>query len=89
MPGADWTVTLADGILYAFAKYLLETRDGEWIAMENEGRIVPIRRQRSRSCQNSWHSKCKGSCPDCHLQIAVVTSHGFYDRVGAYNAVDL
>jgi hypothetical protein len=39
--GADWNVTLEDGIAHVFAKYLLETNDSEWIAIENEGLIGP------------------------------------------------
>jgi hypothetical protein len=39
--GADWKVPLDDGIAHVFAKYLLETNDGEWIAIENEGLIGP------------------------------------------------
>lgn len=39
--GADWNVTLEDGTVHVFAKYLLETNDGEWIAIENEGLIAP------------------------------------------------
>jgi hypothetical protein len=39
--GADWNFTLADGTTHVFAKYLLETDDGEFIAIENEGLIAP------------------------------------------------
>ncbi|MBN2502399.1 MAG: DUF3237 domain-containing protein [Anaerolineales bacterium] len=39
--GADWNTTRADGIAHVFAKYLLETDDGEFIAIENEGLIDP------------------------------------------------
>jgi hypothetical protein len=35
--GADWNTTLDEGIAHVFAKYLLETDDGEFIAIENEG----------------------------------------------------
>ncbi|MBA4385611.1 MAG: DUF3237 domain-containing protein [Anaerolinea sp.] len=35
--GADWNTTLDEGIAHVFAKYLLETDDGEIIAIENEG----------------------------------------------------
>lgn len=35
--GADWNATLDDGVVHVFAKYLLETDDGEYIAIENEG----------------------------------------------------
>jgi hypothetical protein len=42
MPGgADWNTTRDDGIVHVFAKYLLETNDGEFIAIENEGLIAP------------------------------------------------
>ena len=39
--GADWNFTLANGTAHVFAKYLLETDDGEFIAIENEGLIDP------------------------------------------------
>jgi hypothetical protein len=39
--GADWNITWKDGIAHVFAKYLLETDDGEFIAIENEGLIDP------------------------------------------------
>lgn len=39
--GADWNTTRQDGIAHVFAKYLLETEDGEFIAIENEGLIDP------------------------------------------------
>jgi hypothetical protein len=39
--GADWNTTRADGSAHVFAKYLLETDDGEFIAIENEGMIAP------------------------------------------------
>jgi hypothetical protein len=39
--GADWNTTRPDGIAHVFAKYLLETNDGEFIAIENEGLIDP------------------------------------------------
>ena len=39
--GANWNVTRRDGIAHAFTKYLLETDDGEFIAIENEGLIDP------------------------------------------------
>jgi hypothetical protein len=39
--GADWNTTRDDGIAHVFAKYLLETSDGEFIAIENEGLIDP------------------------------------------------
>lgn len=35
--GADWNTTHSNGISHVFAKYLLETDDGEFIAIENEG----------------------------------------------------
>lgn len=35
--GADWNTTLDEGMAHVFAKYLLETDDGEFIAIENEG----------------------------------------------------
>jgi len=39
--GADWNTTQQDGIVHVFAKYLLATDDGEFIAIENEGLIDP------------------------------------------------
>jgi hypothetical protein len=39
--GADWNTMRADGISHVFAKYLLQTDDGEFIAIENEGLIAP------------------------------------------------
>ena len=39
--GADWNTTRPAGIAHVFAKYLLETDDGEFIAIENEGWIDP------------------------------------------------
>ncbi len=39
--GADWNMTLANGTAHVCAKYLLETEDGEFIAIENEGMIEP------------------------------------------------
>ena len=38
--GADWNMTLPDGAAHVFAKYLLESEDGEYIAIENEGWIA-------------------------------------------------
>lgn len=37
--GADWNTTLVGGISHVFAKYLLKTEDGIYIAIENEGKI--------------------------------------------------
>lgn len=37
--GADWNTTRENGISHVFAKYLLKTEDGEYIAIENEGKI--------------------------------------------------
>ncbi len=37
--GADWNTTRENGIAHVFAKYLLKTDDGEYIAIENEGKI--------------------------------------------------
>jgi hypothetical protein len=42
--GADWNTAREDGISHVFAKYLLQTSDGEYIAIENEGLI-------------DWHSE--------------------------------
>jgi hypothetical protein len=39
--GADWNLAQIDGTAHVFAKYLLETEDGEFIAIENEGWIEP------------------------------------------------
>lgn len=38
--GADWNTTRDDGVAHVFAKYLLQTSDGEYIAIENEGWIA-------------------------------------------------
>ena len=37
--GADWNTTRDNGVAHVFAKYLLKTEDGEYIAIENEGKI--------------------------------------------------
>lgn len=37
--GADWNTTRENGIAHVFAKYLIKTDDGEFIAIENEGKI--------------------------------------------------
>lgn len=37
--GADWNTTRENGVAHVFAKYLLRTEDGEYIAIENEGKI--------------------------------------------------
>jgi hypothetical protein len=37
--GADWNTTRDNGIAHVFAKYLIKTEDGEYIAIENEGKI--------------------------------------------------
>jgi hypothetical protein len=37
--GADWNTSRDNGIAHVFAKYLLKTEDGEYIAIENEGKI--------------------------------------------------
>lgn len=37
--GADWNTEREDGTAHVFAKYLLKTDDGEFIAIENEGKI--------------------------------------------------
>jgi hypothetical protein len=37
--GADWNTTRDNGISHVFAKYLLQAEDGEYIAIENEGKI--------------------------------------------------
>jgi len=39
--GADWNTTRQEGIAHVLAKFLLETDDGEFIAIENEGLIDP------------------------------------------------
>ena len=35
--GADWNTAYDNGIVHVFAKYMLQTSDGEFIAIENEG----------------------------------------------------
>lgn len=37
--GADWNTALSERYSHVFAKYLLYTEDGEYIAIENEGVI--------------------------------------------------
>lgn len=37
--GADWNTRFENGRSHAFAKYMLKTDDGEFIAVENEGKI--------------------------------------------------
>lgn len=37
--GADWNTTKENGLSHVFAKYLLKSEDGEYIAIENEGKI--------------------------------------------------
>lgn len=37
--GADWNTEKENNIYHAFAKYLLKTDDGEFIAIENEGKM--------------------------------------------------
>ncbi len=37
--GADWNTTRENGVAHVFAKYLIKTEDGEYIAIENEGKI--------------------------------------------------
>ncbi len=39
--GADWNTSREDGVSHVFAKYLLQTSDGEYILIENEGLIAP------------------------------------------------
>lgn len=38
--GADWNTQRENGIAHVFAKYLLRTDDGFYIAVENEGKIA-------------------------------------------------
>ncbi len=35
--GADWNTAYDNGLVHVFAKYMLKTSDGEYIAIENEG----------------------------------------------------
>jgi len=37
--GADWNTSRENGTGHVFAKYLIKTDDGEYIAIENEGKI--------------------------------------------------
>ena len=39
---ADWNVTRQDGLAHVFAKYSLETDDGEFIVIENEGLLLDV-----------------------------------------------
>jgi hypothetical protein len=39
--GADWGTLRDDGLAHVYAKYLLKTDDGEFIAIENEGLFEP------------------------------------------------
>jgi len=48
--GADWSTAGEYDVSHVFAKYLLKTEDGEYIAVENEGKIT-----------GSNHSKIKTS----------------------------
>ena len=41
--GADWNTSRADGLSHVFAKYLLQSDDGEYIAIENDGVMDPTR----------------------------------------------
>lgn len=41
--GADWNTSRDDGLAHVFAKYLLQTDDGAYIAIENEGVFDPTR----------------------------------------------
>lgn len=38
--GADWNTIKNNEICHVFAKYLLKTDDGEYIAIENEGKLT-------------------------------------------------
>lgn len=44
--GADWNTTKENGSSHVFAKYVLKSEDGEYIAIENEGEI-------------SWSEPCR------------------------------
>jgi len=35
--GADWNTAYDNGVVHVFAKYMLQTHDGKYIAIENEG----------------------------------------------------
>lgn len=37
--GADWNTQRNEYVSYAFAKYVIQTEDGHYIAVENEGEI--------------------------------------------------
>ncbi len=39
--GADWNTQFDDGSAHVWAKYVLETSDGEYIVVENEGCVEP------------------------------------------------
>ncbi len=39
--GADWSILRNDGLAQVSAKYVLETNDGEFIVIENEGIFDP------------------------------------------------
>jgi hypothetical protein len=39
--GADWNTYRHEGVAHVYAKYVLETNDGEFIIIENEGLIKP------------------------------------------------
>jgi hypothetical protein len=39
--GADWNTSRDEGVAHVYAKYVLETHDGEFIIIENEGLIKP------------------------------------------------
>jgi hypothetical protein len=39
--GADWNTMLDSGTAHVFAKYTLQTDDGEYISVQNEGYLSP------------------------------------------------
>lgn len=47
--GADWNTRYDNGVVHIFAKYMLKTSDGEYIAIENEGYLDPSHRATIRT----------------------------------------
>ena len=56
--GADWNLSQVDDIAHVFAKYLLETDDGEFIAIENEGLINPNSQSLIKTVPKSQSINC-------------------------------
>ncbi len=66
--GADWNTAREDGVSHVFAKYLLQTSDGEYIAIENVGLIDPNSEARIKT-QPTFAANAKGKY--CYLNCGV------------------